>query len=139
MPTLIPEQSAAFPLFTSMCVWLGNPPLPGVLELLSPEGCGRLFLFQIKVFIMKDAHPAREDDRAREREALGPVPPPESAAVSVEFPASLQKTPSSQQCEPRVTLCSSRSLITGESSFSFQQQPPCSRISLFILQIQSPS
>ena len=77
-----------------MCVWLGNPPLPGVLELLSPEGCGRLFLFQIKVFVMKDAHPAREDDRAREREALGPVPPPESTAVSVEFPASLQKTPS---------------------------------------------
>ena len=29
-----------------------------------------------------------------ERGALGPVPPPESAAVSVEFPASLQKTPS---------------------------------------------
>lgn len=26
------------------------------------------FLFQIKVFIIKDAHPAREDDRARERE-----------------------------------------------------------------------
>ena len=42
-------------------------PSPGVLELLSPEGCGRLFLFQIKVLVIKDAHPAREDDRARER------------------------------------------------------------------------
>ena len=79
---------------------MGNPPIPGVLELLSPESCGRLFLFQIKVLIVKDAHPAREDDRAieRERVALGPVPRPESAAVSVEFPASLQKAPSLPRC-----------------------------------------